>query len=313
MLDIEYLLWLQNFREATGNFLTPLMEWVSVFSIRWLLIVPVVLYWCINKRDGLFSMTSLGVSRVLNAVSKLTVCAYRPWIRDARIIPAGDSIKTATGYSFPSGHVMTATPVYASIAALYGKKFKLITWLCGLGLFLTALSRNYLGVHTPQDVIVGALMGIFAVYLTAKVFAYLDKNPEKENQLIILGLLCCVATVAYALLKSYPMDYVNGKLIVNPKSMMNDSFGDVGLFSGVLIGRYLEKKFVKFSPTGLNNFKGLLISAVGIAVYCWIMFEFRGVIRGFMPSNMSRFLANFVRNFFVIFLWPIVIKLTCKK
>ena len=307
-MDIEYLLLLQNWREATGNFLTPFLEWISIFSIRWLLIIPVIIYWCINKRDGLYSFASYGVSRLINGVSKLTVCAYRPWIRDARVIPARDAIKSATGYSFPSGHVMNAAPVYTSVAVLYRKKIPFITFLCCLGIFLTAFSRNYLGVHTPQDVVIGALLGIFAVYLTGKIFAYLYKNPEKENRIILLGLIICAAAVAYVKLKPYPMDYIDGKLIVDPKKMINDFFGDLGLFAGVLIGRYLEKTFIKFSPTGLKNFKGLLISVIGIVIYCWIMFEFRGVIRSFMSSDASRFVANFVRNLFAVGLWPFVIK-----
>lgn len=308
MLDIEYLLWLQNWREATGNFLTPFFEEVSIFSVRWLLILPVFIYWCINKRDGLFSIASFGVSRVINGVSKVTVCAYRPWIKDPRIIPAGDAIEFATGYSFPSGHVMNAAPVYTSLAVLYRKKIPFISLLCCLGIFLTMFSRSYLGVHTPQDVVVGALLGIFSVYITAKIFAYLSKNPEKENKLILLGLIICAAVVFYAKLKPYPMDYINGKLIVDPVKMINDLYGDLGLFLGILIGRFVEKRFIKFSPTGLKNFKGLLISVIGIAIYCWLMFEFRGVIRSFMSSASSHFTANFARNFFAVGLWPFVIK-----
>ena len=307
-MDIEYLLWLQIWRNATGNIFTPFLEWVSVFSIRWLLIVPVVIYWCINKRDGLYTFASYGVSRLINGLGKLTVCVYRPWIRDARIIPAGNAMKSATGYSFPSGHVMNAAPVYTSVAVLYRKKIPFITLICCVGILLTMFSRNYLGVHTPQDVVIGALFGIFAVYITGKIFAYLDKHPEKENQLIFLGLILCVASVAYAVLKSYPMDYIDGKLIVDPKKMINDFFGDLGLFSGILIGRYVEKTFIKFSPTGLKNVKGLLISVIGIVIYCWIMFELRGVIRGFMSSDLSRFTANFARTFFAVGLWPFVIK-----
>ena len=37
-MDISYLLWLQDFRNATGNVLTPLMEEVSMFAITYLLL-----------------------------------------------------------------------------------------------------------------------------------------------------------------------------------------------------------------------------------------------------------------------------------
>ena len=54
----------------------------------------------------------LGLQEFRNGALKVTVCAYRPWIRDARILPYGDSINTATGYSFPSGHTMNAATVF---------------------------------------------------------------------------------------------------------------------------------------------------------------------------------------------------------
>ncbi len=77
-MDIEYLLFLQNFRNSINDALTPFMEAISYFAV--------------------------------------SVCAYRPWIRDVRVLPAGDAIKTATGYSFPSGHTTTATPIYGGLA-----------------------------------------------------------------------------------------------------------------------------------------------------------------------------------------------------
>lgn len=40
----------------------------------------------------------------------LTACVYHHWIRGGRILPAADSIRTAAGYSFPSGHTSTSVP-----------------------------------------------------------------------------------------------------------------------------------------------------------------------------------------------------------
>ncbi len=53
------------------------------------------LLWVKNR---LFLLASMGISWFFNGFVKMTACAYRPCIKDARIIPAGDVIKTAGGW-----------------------------------------------------------------------------------------------------------------------------------------------------------------------------------------------------------------------
>ena len=49
-MDIEYLLLLQRFRNAINDALTPFMEMISLFAVTYLIIVPAVVYWCIDKK-----------------------------------------------------------------------------------------------------------------------------------------------------------------------------------------------------------------------------------------------------------------------
>ena len=101
-MDIDYLLLLQRFRENINDALTPFMEYVSLFAVTFLIMIPVFVYWVVDKKKGLYTLVSYYLCCGFNAMLKLTACIYRPWIRDARIKPAGDAITTATGYSFPS-------------------------------------------------------------------------------------------------------------------------------------------------------------------------------------------------------------------
>ncbi len=304
MMDIEYLLFLQNFREATNNIFTPFLEWLSLFSITGLIFVPIIIYWCISKQTGFYIFMSFGISRILNGIAKPTVCAYRPWVRDARIIPAGDSIRTATGYSFPSGHTMTATPILGSIFVTLRKSYKLISFLCLILIILVGFSRNYLGVHTPQDVLVGFILGALAIYLAGKVLS----NPEHENLFFIAGLIICAVAVTYAKLKNYPMDYVDGKLLVDPLKMIGNTFGDAGILSGVIIGRWVEKKFIKFQIPKLN-FSLISCVIVGLVIYAVIDQNISGLIKNFIGSDLTQLVRNFTRMFFVMALWPAVMKL----
>ena len=145
-MDIQYLLLLQNFRNSTGNAMTPFMEMISLFAVTYLVIVPALVYWCVDKRSGLYTMATYTTTVAINAVVKLTACIYRPWIRDSRVLPAGDAITTATGYSFPSGHTTSSTSIYGALAVSAWKKMRWVSILCIIFALLTCFSRNYLGL-----------------------------------------------------------------------------------------------------------------------------------------------------------------------
>ena len=308
-MDIEYLLWLQGLREASGNIFTPFLLGLSNVAYTWLLFVPVFIYWCISKNNGLFLLASVAVSRFINGFIKPTVCAYRPFVRDSRIIPIGH----ATGYSFPSGHTMWATPICGGLIILHRKKSALV-WLCVVMIILTAFSRNYLGVHTPQDVVIGTLLGVLAICITAKVWKHLD-SPA----VIVAALVLCAIEIAYIELKPYPMDYVDGKLLVDPVKMMNDSFHGTGLLVGFLIGRYVERKYINFSVTGLT-FKGIVLALIGFVPYYFMVFTFASAypeiweaLTSIFTAHGGRFVLGFTQMFYVLALWPSVIKFCCRN
>ncbi len=311
-MDIEILLWLQNFRESLGDILTPFVNWLSHAAITWLLFVPFIVYWCISKKSGLFMIMSVCISRYLNGIMKVTACAYRPFVRDARIIPAGHK---PSGYSFPSGHTMWASPILGSLIVLTRKKSRLFAWLCGLLIILVAFSRMYLGVHTPQDVICGTIAGVFAVWLAS----FIMNRPERENSFLMAGLFLCVLGVIYTAFKPYPMDYVDGKLLVDPDKMMLDTFYAVGMATGFIFGRWIERKYVQFEVTGLN-LRGVIFAVIGLIPVYFIAWTFAGdytflfdVLGAVFGVKGGRFAMGFIFLLWAVAIWPCVIKLTQGK
>jgi len=309
-MDIQYLLALQDFRSSIGDALTPFMEFVSRFAVDYLILVPIFLYWWWDKRKGLYTLMSYYFCMLLTPLAKLTACVYRPWIRDSRILPAGDAIRTATGYSFPSGHTSTAGPLAGGTAVtLWGsKRTRWLSVLFAFFVFLTAFSRNYLGVHTPQDVFVAICLSVLSLILTSKLIDYLVRNPEKEDWFLLGGFLVCWAGILYITVKSYPVDMsAEGKLIVDPQKMMNDGYGDLGKVMGFILGRYIEKKWIRFEPLK-NGWKGALICLVGLAPMVMLKSLIRPVITEALGSHWGKLVFSVVHAVYYIALFPLAVK-----
>ena len=308
-MDIAYLLTLQDFRNSTNDLLTPFLEGLSLFAGTYLILFPMLVYWMLDKRSGLYILTSLCSALTVNAAVKLTACVYRPWIRDARVLPAGDAITTATGYSFPSGHTMTAGPIYGGLALCAWKKWKWASILFLLLLALTAFSRNYLGVHTPQDVLVGLLLSALMLYLTRLVFRAVDADPSRERWFLLGGFLFGWAVIAYITFKSYPMDYVDGKLLVDPQKMMNDGYGDSAKLIAFCVARAVERRWIRFRPAGFTLRSTAVCAAGAVGLLAMIMY-LGAPLDAALGSHWGHFASNFILFFYGVALVPLFLKLT---
>ncbi|MBO6150649.1 MAG: phosphatase PAP2 family protein [Clostridium sp.] len=309
-MDIQYLLWLQDLRIAANDALTPFMEWVSMFAVDYLILFAVFYYWYCDKKKGLYTLVAYYFCMVATPVIKLTACVYRPWIRDPRVVPAGDAIRTATGYSFPSGHTSTAAPIAGGMAVNTWEKksTRWISVLFALFILLTMFSRNYLGVHTPQDVLVGALESLLCLVLTAKLFRYLDAHPEKEDMLLLGGFIFCCLAILYITVKPYPMHYdAAGKLLVDPQKMMNDGYGDIGKMMGFIIARYVEKTWIRFDSMKKGT-KSIFLCLICLVPMVLLKSWLRPVLTAAFGSHWGRLFFSVIYTFYYIALVPLFFK-----
>ena len=311
-LDIRYLLFLQAFRTRINDAWTPFMEFVSTFATRYLILAVLFVYWAVNKRSGLYTIAAMCLTLGINQLVKLTACVYRPWIRNPRIVPAGDAITSATGYSFPSGHTATAAPVFGGMAVTSDKKHRWFPAVCVLGILLVAFSRNYLGVHTPQDVFVAIVESVLCLIIMSRIFSYLDQNPEKEDLFLLAGIAFSIISLVYITFKPYPMTYVDGKLLVDPQKMMNDGYGDLAFLCAFCVGRYIERKWIRFTPTGLSA-KGIILCVIGMVLFVLLNNNIGAPLDQLLGSHWGHFMRRMITILYYMALYPAVIRFVMNR
>lgn len=311
-IDIQYLLWLQELRNVTGGVFDEFFNALSKFAVDMMPFLPFIIFWCVDKKWGYRFITTWGIGELVNGIIKLTVCAYRPWIRSDLIEPAGDSKVAATGYSFPSGHTMVATATYGTVVVWQKDKRRWLSIICGILILLTGFSRNFLGVHTPQDVIVGFCESVIIILAVGAVSKKVEGNEKLLDILTLVGLAAVIATLAYIMLKPYPMDYVDGVLLVDPGKMMNDTFKACGAFTGLMVGSYIDRHYLHYEiPVGAANLP--VLTFVGFAImFAWKEWFAPATIVAAFGGHWGNLIARLLMVLFAMILWPMVIHKECR-
>ena len=152
--DGNVLLWIQDY--VRQDWLTPIMEFFSCLGdsgFFWILLALLLICFPKSRQVGFYTILSVAVCFVVNnLILKNLVDRIRPYeVVEGlqRLVPA------LSDASFPSGHACSSFAAAYVLCRSYPKA----GWLAYVVAVLIALSRLYVGVHYPTDVLVGALVG----------------------------------------------------------------------------------------------------------------------------------------------------------
>lgn len=178
----------RNFvHESANPALTVVMQTASFLGSTLFLTVfgvaVVIALYLRNHRRGaiLLTITTIGAG-VLLVLLKLA-------FRRARPEPFFDTVLPAS-YSFPSGHSLAAFCFYGALAEILSERTsklwqQILIWIsAAVMILLIGISRIYLGVHHPSDVVAGYAVGLIWVMTIAigdKLIHARDKGVEANE------------------------------------------------------------------------------------------------------------------------------------
>ena len=148
------------------------------------LVLALIVFWCVDKYRGYFVLGVGLMGTVLSQFMKLLFRIPRPWVLDENFSILEEARAEAGGYSFPSGHTQSAVGTFGAIAA--STRRKTVGIVCILLAVLVGFSRMYVGVHTPADVLVGALLSVALIVI---LYPFMLGKCKKGLPVVFWGML----------------------------------------------------------------------------------------------------------------------------
>ena len=243
--------------------LDGLMEGVTFIGrIEFYLVVVPFIYWSMDRRIGVRALLILTYTEFTAYSFKQLLHQPRPyWISDVKALSVEPS------YGIPSSHASNTLAVIGYLAAQVKKNwFWLVTILL---LFLIGISRLYLGVHFPQDVLFGWLIGFTVLWgilkWETKVRDWLVGKPLSVQ--IGLGFLDSIFIVLIGfiirlILNGMPDPASYSSYSADARTITH-FFTLAGTLFGTISGYALMRQYARFDPKGTWG-KRIIRYVVGI-------------------------------------------------
>jgi len=276
---VNLILWLQHRFSPELDLMFTIITCLGNEGF-YLLLLPLI-YWCVDRGHGARLAILLVFSTYMNSVSKALAHQPRPFQYD----PAVKKIVGAGGGGFPSGHTQGAVVVWGYLMHGFRRPW---LWVVGTVMMVfIPLSRLYLGVHFPTDLLGGYVIGAVLLLL------YLWLEPPIEKWLVRRSVLWQLGAAIGAPLF----------LILAFVARETYILGPAGTLMGLGIGIVLERNWLDFEADGPLN-KRVFRFVLGVVMLMAVQGGLKYLFSSIGPETLVRFFRYLVIGFWITFVSP---------
>lgn len=266
LAQLDFIVALQK-----SAFLASFLKLVTLLGNEefFLLLIPLT-YICINRRIGLQLGILVLASDALNVLLKVACTQPRPYWIDGRIV------KYAVDPSFglPSSHAQNAVVVWFFLAWCWRQKHPHSpVFLAAAALvFLISLSRVFLGVHFPTDILGGWLLGALvlgAFFKFEPALATRFRQPGAGGLLALAVAGPIVLLLVTGLMSSAIATFGNEFAKMGASVGLEAMAGRTGALCGLGIGLVLAARNARFTVSGafFQRAVNFIIVFIGVLVF----------------------------------------------
>ena len=173
--ELDLLHWFQSIHNIVLDWIVPKITMLANGGWFWIVATLLLLLLPLYRKIGVHAAVSLIMAVIIcNVILKPWIMRCRPcWLEpEVQLL-----VKIPHDYSFPSGH---SNASFAVATAIFMRNKKLGIPAIVLAA-LIAISRLYIFVHWPTDVIVGSLVGICCGIISYFIVNNVYKRHEKNS------------------------------------------------------------------------------------------------------------------------------------
>ena len=274
------VIWFQQFSPALD---TPFKIFTFTGDEEFFLLFLPLIYWCIDRSTGARLTVLFLLSTFFNSVAKVIADQPRPFEYN----PEVKEISSASGGGFPSGHTQNALVIWSYLALIVRRTS---FWIVAILLMiLIPLSRIYLGVHFPTDLMGGYILGTIVLLLFLLISPRIEQIFSKFRFITGLGLTMLLPIV----------------LIIIFPSEKDYGITACATLMGMSTGFFLERRYIGFFTEGVFWIKTVRYQ-IGIAVLITLWLCLKIAFSNLNPDSLFRFIRYAIVGFWGSFGAPLL-------